>query len=110
MTNRKAMDDRDTIVIANHIPSERHITLLRKAGSAQRPRIQLLIFQPPVAPMPMWAEHCGHFASRLFWTVKVAADVMAGKTLEVNFLNRISATINFIENRWIEWLFVRQGQ
>src|SRR5262245_47325825 len=101
MAGGEAMADGGAVVVSDHIVTERDIALLRETGRARRRRVQLLILQSAVRPMPVRAEHGWYLAGHVLRAIKVARYVEPGIALEINLLDCVISAIDLAEDRGI---------
>src|SRR5262249_27283878 len=96
------MADGRAVVVTDHVVREGNVTLPGEACRAGRPRIQLLIFQPAVCPVPVRAEHGRYFAGHRLRAIEIARNVKTRIALEVDFLDGVIATINLAEDSCLD--------
>src|SRR5437867_6428507 len=86
------------IVIPNHVIAENHVALLCEIHAARRDRAGLGILKPAVGPVPVRGENRGEAPVLASRAVEISRHEKAGIALEEYLLDRISITLDSLEN------------
>ena len=97
------------IVVAHHVVGKHHVALPSHIDALDRGRIQRLILQPAIIPVPVWNQH-GRMPSRGPGAIEIPAKVVAWNRLQLHLLDGVTVPFNAAEHHRMQRCFLRHRQ